>query len=287
MPFRLAAVSFLETVPLIDWLQSRPAPECRLTLDLPSRLAEHLHADTADAALLPVVELFRHDGARLVPGGGIATRGAVGSVKLFTSEPLATLARVLVDRGSRTSVALLRILLAELFGVRPDFHAVEPRPQDPLAAGEAVLVIGDRCFARERSLREAGRAGVRAYDLGELWVRLTGLPFVFAAWALGRGFAQRATPAAQAELKRLLRRSREHGLARLPELAAREAAAGRLGPGGRATPEALQYYFRECLQYTLGPREMAGLQRFHELCLLHAVCPPGQPLRLDAAGDED
>ena len=66
-------------------------------------------------------------------------------------------------------------------------------------------------------------------------------------------------------------------MARLRELADREAARGRLGVGGEATAAALYYYFTQSLRYILGPAEWEGLRRFHELCVQHELVPPGPP----------
>ena len=74
--------------------------------------------------------------------------------------------------------------------------------------------------------------------------------------------------------------ARDHGLANLKEIAAREAAAGRLGHMGEATTEALDYYFRHSLRYVMGKEEMAGLHRFHELCVKHGVVPDGAALSI-------
>jgi chorismate dehydratase len=282
MKYRIAAVSFLNSVPLIEGLAERD-DRVALTSALPSRLVELLHADEVDVALLPVVEHFRRPGGRLLPGIGIAADGAVGSVKLFTRSAPAQITRVAVDRGSRTSVALLRILLAERFGIRPDFFAVKPTAASLLDSEEAVLVIGDRCFEFTRQLAAAGTAEVAAYDLGALWRDLTGLPFVFAAWVVGPRFAARASGADQAALAALLTAARDRGLADLAAIAAREAARGRLGSGGRATAAAVRDYLGGSLRYVLGEREQAGLRRFHELCVAHAVLPARPALRAAAA----
>ena len=78
----------------------------------------------------------------------------------------------------------------------------------------------------------------------------------------------------------LLTEARDYGLANLAKIAAREAAAGRLGHRGEASREALDYYFRHSLQYVLGADEMAGLHRFHELCIKHGVVPDGAALSI-------
>ncbi len=277
MQFRIATVSFLNCLPLVEWFTT-PEGSARVLLsaDLPSRLTAVLAEGRADVALLPTAEILRGHAAGIIGGSGIACRGAVDSVKFYHRGPLSGLRRVAVDRGSRTSVALLRILLAETAGVAPDFNEVEPAPGRMPEPGEGVLVIGDRCFAFDRWLRDdaEARAALMPLDLGQAWFDHTGLPFVFAAWAAAPGFPGRAGPDGARELGALLASARDWGLERVPELAAREAAAGCLGPGGEATPAALEYYFRHSLRYRLGDEELAGVRRFRELCVAHGLVGP-------------
>jgi chorismate dehydratase len=272
--FRVATAPFLSGLPLIDWFLADPGQGVQVTFALPNQLAEMLHGGQADVALLPVLEHFRGHSAYVVPGIGIASHGAVGSVKLFTKVAPATLNAISVDRAAKTSVALLRVLLAEVFGVLPDLFAVEPQPGNLFKEAAGILVVGDRCFEAEKETREKDLADVRVWDLGELWFRYSKLPFVFAAWGFGSGFTQRKT-SAQSSLVRLLTQARDHGLAQLDALAEREARVGRLGPGGEANPETLRFYLRDCLRYVLGKRELAGMNRFYELCVKHAICPTG------------
>lgn len=295
MPFRIAAISYLNSWPLVQSLREqeqadaaagRP-PEIDLLLDVPSRLADLLYEDAADAGLIPVIEYFRGTGVAMVPGVGIATRGPADSVKLFTRVAPAVIGRVLVDKGSRTSVALLRILLAELYGVRPDFHVAEPRVDELLRDEEAALVIGDRCFEAERRFRTEVDDRLQVVDLGAAWNRHTGLPFVFAVWALGAGFASRATDRQRERLANLLIAARDAGVARIDEFAARAAQEGRPGPGGEANEAAIRRYYRQSMRYVLGEKELAGMQRFYELCVRHAICPAGRPPQLAAVTEAD
>jgi predicted solute-binding protein len=136
-------------------------------------------------------------------------------------------------------------------------------------------VIGDRCFEYEKDLRENGETAVSGLDLGGAWLEMTGLPFVFAVWAAAPGLRDRVGDAGIEELKDQLIRARDYGLANLQAIADREAAAGRLGRGGEASPEALGYYFKRSLRYVIGEEELAGLRRFHELCIQHGVAPSG------------
>jgi len=287
MPFRIATVPFLDALPLIDGLNSMPPSAVVLSCGLPSQLAELLHADEADVALLPVVELFRGHGQGFVPGIAIAAHGRADRVKLFTKLAPASLERIVVDHAACTSVALLRILLAELYDVRPDFHAVRPRAEDLFQTGEAALVVGDHCYETEKGLRNESCNGVQSVDLVDLWLKMTGLPFVFSVWTLGPAYTMRASAGEQKELFRMLIQARDHGLAQRGVIAEREAAAGRLGPGGQSTAEAISHHLMHSLKYVLGEQEMAGLRRFYELCLHHNICPSGHPPELAAAGRGD
>lgn len=273
MLFQIAAVSFLNTVPLTEGLSTLPAKNSTLTLNLPSRLSASLQDGTADVALLPVADILLGETGGILPVAGIAGQGCVDSVKLFATNDIPHLTRIAADRGSHSSVALLRILLAETHGLTPEFSAINPQPGVLPAPGEGILIIGDRCFEYEKFLREAGHSEVHSWDLGQMWWELTELPFVFAVWAVAPGFVARAGAEALTELKQILTAARDHGLQNLTAIATREAAAGRLGHQGYATSAAIDYYFRTSLRYTIGDRELAGIRRFRDLAIAHNIIP--------------
>src|SRR5215831_14178958 len=111
---RVGAVNYLNTKPLIYGLD-RIAPQAELVLDLPSRLADGLAAGRLDVALIPSIEFFQKPDYKIVSDACIACRGPVRSVKLFSRVPLERIKTLALDEGSRTSVALVRILLRERF----------------------------------------------------------------------------------------------------------------------------------------------------------------------------
>ncbi|PJA76827.1 hypothetical protein CO151_01430 [bacterium CG_4_9_14_3_um_filter_65_15] len=271
--YRIAAVSFLNTIPLLEGLADRTGV-C-LDVDLPSRLAGRLRDGSADAALVPVAEVLAGRTGGIISPTGIACDGPVDSVILFAPGDPGELNRVSVDRGSRSSVALLRILLTELHHVQPEFVEVEPRPGQRLDPGEGILIIGDRCFAQMAALKGENPGNLIAHDLGAMWKNLTGLPFVFAAWAAAPDLVARRGLDAACELGDLLTAARDRGLARLDEIAAEQAAAGRLGRGGEASPEAIAYYYRKSLRFVLDERARRGMERFRELARIHEVIPAG------------
>ncbi len=177
---------------------------------------------------------------------GIARRGAVRSVLLFSRVPMGALegARVAVTAESRTSRALLRILLSRQAGVR------HTRPAASSAEADAWLAIGDPALAaRARSEWPV------VTDLGEAWTAWTGLPFVYARWVVRRD----VPPAAARRLAARLRAS-------LARFAAPDPSA--LPPG--VTPAEAAAYLRDFV-YCLGPAELAGLRRFHEELVRHGL----------------
>src|SRR5262245_21860127 len=177
---RIGAVSYLNTKPLVYGL-AEFAPQHELVFDLPSRLADDLAAGRLDVTLIPSIEFFQNPGYRIVSDACIACRGPVRSVKLVSRVPLDSICTLALDEGSRTSVALVRILLRERFGLTP---ALLPFPMDAAPESidaDALLVIGDRAVHPPR-----GRY-VAEWDLGDVWCRWSELPFVFAMWVRGAG----------------------------------------------------------------------------------------------------
>ena len=244
-PVRVGAVSYLNTKPLICDLEAL-APEAELVLEAPSRLADLLAQGQLDVALIPVIEYFRAGTYTLVPDIAIASRGPVLSVTLFSRVPWSGIRRVALDEGSRTSAALAQILLRKRHGVCPE---IVPLPLDQAAEdtrADAVLLIGDR------AMRACLPGFAHAFDLGQEWHDWTGLPFVYAFWAVREG----AELGAAAEA---LREAKRRGCARCGEIAHREA------PGLGLDAGFCRRYLAHIIHFDLGPREQAGLHHFYML----------------------
>src|SRR5206468_1153348 len=131
-----------------------------------------------------------------VPDIAIASNGPVLSVTLFSRVPWQRIRRVALDEGSRTSAALTQVLLRKRYGVAPE---VVPLPMDAAAEAadaDAVLLIGDR------AMRACLPGFAHAFDLGQEWRDWTGLPFVYAVWAVRDGVDLGPVEAALHEAKR-------------------------------------------------------------------------------------
>ena len=117
---RVGAVSYLNTKPLIHGLRDRLGNRGSLSLNLPSRLASELAGGNLDVALIPSVEFFRAgDQYRIVSDAAIGCRGPVWSVRLLSRVSAAKIKRLALDEGSRTSAAMVQVLLYEMYGIRP------------------------------------------------------------------------------------------------------------------------------------------------------------------------
>jgi chorismate dehydratase len=242
---RVGAVNYLNTKPLIERL-TEFAPHVDLCLDLPSRLADRLAAGELDVGLIPVVEFFRGPDYTAVPNVAIGSRGPVLSVTLFSRVPWEAIRTVALDEGSRTSAALVQMLLRKRHGVVPRVSPlrIDDRAED--LATDAVLLIGDRAM-------RACLPGYRfAYDLGEEWTAWTGLPMVFAVWAVRGGVDLGGAEGA-------FRAAKEYGLAHAGEIAQREA------PGLGLDPGFCRRYLTNILRFDLGPAELAGMRKYREL----------------------
>lgn len=257
---RIGAVSYLNTKPLIRSLGERLGDDGVLSLDLPSRLAVDLKDGKLDVALIPSVEYFRNPGYQIVSDAAIACRGPVWSVRLLSRVPAAEIKRLALDEGSRTSAAMLRTLLWEIHGLKPETFplAIDQSPDDVDA--DAVLLIGDRAMHPTPGVYQ------EIWDLGDRWCRWTELPFVFAMWVARVGL-EIDTEA----LANMLEASRDDGLANLEQIAAEESA------GHGLTKEDLHRYFAENLHFRLGPGERLGLESFRQRAAKLGLVPNTEP----------
>ena len=246
-PFRVGSVRFLNAAPLVRGIEDE------IILATPARLAEMLQKDELDAGLVSITEVLFHDRYDILDGMAIASLGEVKSVFLAHRRPVEEAKEIWCDTASLTSVNLLRVLLAER-GLNPEF---KPLPDYESAAGrDFVLLIGDAAL-------DFSRAGhpYEILDLGAAWLELTGLPFVYAVWALRRGIENAA-------LRRQLREARDFGLDTLDNII-------------RSRTE-YDYEFRKDylgwhIHYHLGADEKRGLARFVELLRKHNLGPVFEP----------
>lgn len=257
---RLGAVHYLNVRPLIYRLHEDPLFDLRF--DAPSRCATLLAEGAIDLGTIPSIEYARADDYRIVPGLSISSLGEVASVALFSRVPVERVRTIAADTSSRTSVALLQILCARRFGIRPDLRPMAPDPERMLAACDAALIIGDPALFLDQDAM-----GVLKVDLGAEWLALTGQPFVWAMWVGRPG-------AANAALIRRLQRARDEGLAHTDEIAADYSR----GDGRRVAIGTR--YLRDNMRYGLGGSEQAALATYYREAAALGLAPAARTPRL-------
>ena len=267
---RVGAVSFLNTKPLIyPLLKKDIQTDIALNLDTPSRVATRLNHRELDVGLIPIIEYFRADPSRtnycILPDISIASNGGVQSIQLFSRVPVHEIRRIALDTSSRSSVALLKVLLVEKYGISPAFTTCAPtvnpskvlqnRQYPPF---EAVLLIGDP------ALRHLGTTEY-SVDLGEAWSKLTGLPFVYACWVARED-------ASLGDLPQVLLQSKAQGIAQIPEIAQIEARKLRI-------PETICLdYLQNRIKYDLDESAISGIELFYKFAVKNNLAPPCRSL---------
>ena len=173
---KISAVSYLNTIPFIHGLkQSELIKTIDLQLDYPSICADKLINGTVDLALVPVVVIPKLKEAYIISDYCIGANGAVDTVCLYSDVPIEEIESIALDYQSRTSVALLKILLKEYWQLNPELKKANVGFEENIKGNHAALVIGDRAFALNTK-------HAYIYDLSAIWKEMTGFPFVFAAW---------------------------------------------------------------------------------------------------------
>ena len=254
---RIGAVAYLNSKPLISGLAESLGKFGELSLAVPSQLADDLATASIDIGLIPVVEYFRHPEFRIVSDAAIACRGPVWSVRVFFRCEPSQVRTLALDEGSRTSVALCKVLFHQRFGFIPETIPL-PMTDDPIAAAsDAVLVIGDRAM-HPKEFRPDFESD---WDLGQIWLEETGLPFVFALWVARR--VEFATP----ELRDILEATRDAGVRRIRTIAAAASKSYRL------TTDQCEDYLTNYIRFHLRTEEQAGLDEFRRRCLALGLIP--------------
>ncbi len=181
---KAGAVSYLNTKPLIyGFEEGKMKDAVELLIDNPANIAKLLLNNEIDVGLVPVAIIPFLKEYHIISDYGIGCDGDVASVCLFSDVPFEEITTILLDYQSRTSVALLKILLKEHWKIAPELIAGHTSFENNIDGTVAGLVIGDR------ALLQRGRHKY-IYDLGFAWKELTGLPFVFASWVSNKVLPQ-------------------------------------------------------------------------------------------------
>ncbi len=238
---RVGAVSYLNTKPLVyGFEQGMMQDELEMVIDYPAAIAQKLLTNEIDIGLVPVAVLPTLKEYHIIGDYCIGCNGAVASVCLFSDVPLLEIETILVDYQSRTSAALLKILVQQHFKINVRFINAQKGFEQQIKGTTAGLVIGDRAFAQLKKNNFN-------FDLGLAWKQMTGMPFVFALWVSNKKLNQNFTAAFNI--------ATGYGLNYIPFIAK-----------ANATPafDMLAYY-TTFISYELNDEKKAALNKFLQL----------------------
>lgn len=205
--------------------------------DYPANVARMLMEGTIDVGLVPVAVVPHLQEHHIITGYCIGCTGPVASVAIFSEVAIDKVEKVLLDYQSRTSVALARILLKKYWQIEPELIDTKSDYRAAIKGTTAGVVIGDRAL-------EQRKVSPYIYDLGEAWIHLTGLPFVFAAWVSNKPLPAGFIEAFEAANKL--------GLANIDKVVA----------GIPYTVFDLHKYYTEHISYELTAEKRKGLEKF-------------------------
>jgi chorismate dehydratase len=253
---RVGHIQFLNCLP-IYWglVRSGALLDLDLVKDTPEKLSDQLIAGRLDIGPITLVEYLKHaDELVVLPDVAVGSDGPVMSCNLVSQLPYQDLdgQRIALGSTSRTTVQLARLVLRDVYGVRPSYYSCPPDLAQMMQEAVAGVLIGDPALRAE--LYDGPRLGLRVLDLGGAWKQWTGLPMVFAVWAVRRDFLA-AEPALTREVHQAFLRSRDLAMAEVDKVAVQVARWEAFDP------QVLERYFTT-LDFSFGERQLSGVREF-------------------------
>lgn len=246
---KLGSVSFLNAKPITYALENNLIEhDFEIIQTPPSELSQKLYSKEIDLGLIPVAELLKRKNYKVVPGISISSFGKVDSVIVVAKKELKDLKSIAVDKRSQSSTALLRIVLEIFNGVHPEYISADIDRDNLMSDIDGAMLIGDsglKTFYEPQN-------GYRVYDLGEIWTEKTGLPFVYAVFAVNKDVIL-------GDNLKALKESKKYGLGITDKIA--EAESNKLG----IDYDICLKYLTERIKYDLGEEEIKGIVKYSEL----------------------
>ena len=267
---RVSIVQYLNTAPLVwGFTNGELRGKYDLSFTVPSQCAEALRTGAADIAIIPAIEYQRIPGLAVLPDLAIASKNRVRSLLIVAKKPIEQAESIALDRSSRSTQALTRILAEEHWKIAPEFTEGEPDLRAMLEKADAAMIIGDPALRislaieKRSAVSPQGRAVCQAtslgittsaeilhiYDVVGEWRAMTGLPAVMAVWAARRDVITDEVIADFAA-------SRRFGLSQLGAITLEAARELELPQA------ALESYLRHNIDFSLGEENRRGLERY-------------------------
>lgn len=292
---RVSIVQYLNTAPLVWGFTHGPLQgKYDLSFTIPSQCAEALRSGAADVAIIPAIEYQRIPGLTILPDLAIASKERVRSLLVISKVPIRQARHIALDRSSRSTQALTKILCDRRWKIAPEFYEAAPDAAAMLQTADAALVIGDAALrvaiAAESPenklapgpdgewLSTGATVGIptlpslHIYDVVKEWWHMTEKPAVLAVWAA-------RTEVVTADLAEDFVASRDFGLRHIPEICAEAAQQMQL-------PEKeLRLYLEKNIDYSLDEENLQGLLSFFQHSADLGLIPRLNPISIAGRAD--
>jgi chorismate dehydratase len=282
---RISIVQYLNTAPLVWGFTNGPLRgKYDLSFTVPSQCAEELRTGQADVAIIPAIEYQRINDLVILPDMAIASKKQVRSLLIIARKPIEQVKSFALDRSSRSTQTLTRILCAKKWKIAPQFFEAPPDLGAMLEQADAALLIGDPALriavgiekdswpgAEGQTICQAATLGIASsellyvYDVVSEWRSLTGLPAVLAVWAARRDVAS-------TEVNADFLASRDYGLSRIPKITF--DASRKLELPQRT----LESYLCQNIDFSLDEENRRGLELYFTHAAKLGLIPQSKPI---------
>jgi len=269
-PVNLGRIVYMNVAPVYYGINNGLKPDwLNIVSEPPSILNNMMEKEALDISPVSSVAYAKHqDEWLLLPDLSIACHGRVMSVILVSKKPFENLTnnKVIITDKSAAAAELVKLFFITK-KVKPVFETMPIQCPDEIKKhAEAALIIGDKALKEKWHVHFD-----HVYDLGQMWLELTGLPFVFALWAVRKSFADKK-PETVSSIIKLFNLSKEEGKKNLEDIAAKASEIL-----GIDIDICRKYY--ELLNYNLDPLQLKGLRTFFEKLYHEKILPQKVQLR--------
>jgi len=282
---RISIVQYLNTAPLVWGFTNGPLHgKYDLSFTVPSQCSEDMRTGRADVAIIPAIEYQRIDDLVILPDMAIASKKQVRSLLIVSKKPVEQVESFALDRSSRSTQALTRILCAEKWKTAPEFFEATPDLAEMLEQADAALLIGDPALRISLGIEKDSHAGAEGqticpaatlgisssellyvYDVVSEWRSLTELPAVLAVWAARRDVAT-------LEVTADFLASRNFGLSHIPEISNDASIDLEL------SASAIETYLRRNIDFSLDSENRRGLDLYYRHAARLGLIPEAKPI---------
>jgi len=260
---KVGRIPYANLFPIFYYLENKcNISDYRFIKGVPSRLNKMLREGNLDVSPSSSIEYLRNkDKYLVIPWCSISSTGPIKSIFLFSKLPLDELGgkTIAVSSASETSTLLLKIILKEFFSVKCRFKQESRRSvRGILTSFPAMLHIGDTAMieAHKLSLDKRRQSSMYVYDLGDLWYRYTGLPFVYALWVVRRKAAE--------EKGALIRKLSDDLVKAVKFANKRFKMIAREAPHNKSLSEKELVEYWKLISYDFSEKQMEGLNLFEK-----------------------